>query len=620
MSKASRKKTKKKPIKAKKQAAVKDWMLGLAVAVFGFILYANTIQHGFVLDDPLVCVKNDYVQEGFGGLGKIFTGTWYEGFNGEQGRYYRPMMLAGFAIEKQLFGHQASTYHLMNVLTYAFLLFVLFYVLRRMFKDQPFWLPLSITLLFAAHPIHTEVVANIKSRDELYAMLGLLGMLYGLLRYGEEGQNKHLALSLAGYAFALLSKESSLAFLGLVPVTLYFFTKESWAKIGGLTVAFGALAGLYLLLRASIVSGEPNDFGIIDNALLALDSRGEQLASALGMVSDYMRLLLVPHPLSYDYSYSQISNVGWGSLRALLGLGLLLGMLGYAGWRSPKKDKLAYAIFWMAITFVVTSNILILIGATFAERFMFIPSLGFCMILGLLADRFLRKGKMPPPQLYLGVLGGILLLYSFKTVTRNAAWESDPVLFATDLYTAPNSSRVQNHYATSIYNRALTKPKNDPQRRELLLESVEHFQKSVEIHPGFTACYQNMGLAYVELGDTSKALQAYRTGIQQEPEYYPIWTNVGVVYYQAEQYRKALTYFEKATTLGPNNSANHNGVGSCYHKLNNYDKAIEAYKRAHELSPADQGILQSLVGVYRQKGDIETAIFYDKKIKALRAR
>jgi len=619
MTKASKKKAKSKKAKAtsKKSNGLKDWMIALLIAGFGFILYANSIQNGYVLDDELVCSRNSFVQSGFAGLGDIFTGSWYEGFNGEKDRYYRPMMLAGFAIEKQLFGHQAWVYHLMNVLTFAFLLFLLYHVLRLMFPKRSYWLPVTICLLFAAHPIHTEVVANIKSRDELYALLGLLGMIYGLLRYAQGTQTKHLVLAFSSYAFALLAKESSLAFLALAPLTLYFFSDFSFQKIGKITGGYILMAGGYLLLRMQVISSEPDAFATIDNGLFSTDSSSEQLATAIGMLGKYMGLLIFPHPLSFDYSYNQIPIVGWGNIGVIISLLISVGLIAYAIWRTKEKDPISYGVFWMIVTFVVTSNLLFLIGATFAERFMFIPSLGFCIIAGLLIHQYLQKDLLSPTKPYYAFMGIVLLLFSAKTINRNQVWESNFTLFSADIETAANSTRVQSHYAKALYDQAIA-TKDNQRKREILELALQHFQKSLEIYPDYVSCYQNMGLAYDAYGQKDKAMEAYLQGIKIKDDYFPLWTNAGLLSYNLKKYPDAIRYLKRAAELAPNNPTTIQGLGMAYMNANQTDEAIKYLKLAHDLQPTNITTLGSLVETYKKRNEIDQAIFYDKKIKAIR--
>ena len=162
-----------KPVKKRRQAPASSvqaqtWWYATGIFALAVVLYANTFRHGYVLDDDLVCAKNTYVQEGISGMGKIFSHSWYHGFTGVEDRYYRPVMLTSLAIDNTMFG--PDSHHVINVLIYGVscaLLYVLWvYLVGHVYT----WLPLVAALLFAAHPLHTEVVANIKSRDELLAL------------------------------------------------------------------------------------------------------------------------------------------------------------------------------------------------------------------------------------------------------------------------------------------------------------------------------------------------------------------------------------------------------------------------------------------------------------------
>ncbi len=613
--KPNKKSTDKRSSTARKpKSGIRSWHLAIGIFLFSFLLYANTINHGFVLDDDLVCVKNDFVQKGFAGLGDIFTSSWYEGFNGEKDAYYRPMMLAGFAVEKSLFGHSAKVYHVMNILWYGVAMVSLLFLLRQLFSERKPWFALAITLLYAAHPLHTEVVANIKSRDEIFALLGLVGMLYGMVKYEKLASRKWLLLSLSAFFFALLSKESSLAFLGLVPLTLYFFTKKNLKEILFKSIPYAIVAGAYLLIRAMIVSAGKTDFNPIDNSLFAANGFAEQTATAVAMMGKYVSLLFFPHPLIYDYSYAQIPLVGWGSWQALVSLAVILSALTYAVYTWGKRDKIAYSILFFAITSVITSNLFFLIGATFAERFMFVPSLGFCMFIVLLLYRFLEKPEQV--KILWGIIGGLLLIYAGKTITQNPVWESNATLFSHGIQVAPNSARVNSYYGKSLYDKAL-QSKDAGTKAKLLQEARTYYDKAIQILPSYTQAYQNMGLVLEEQGHRDQALEIYQKGISTEPDYYPLYTNTGVLLYNQKRYTEALPFLQKAVEFGPNDPRNHNALGLTQYKLKNYDLAIAAYQRAHELQPTNIPYLGNLVTIHRELNQIEKAIFYDKQIKAL---
>jgi len=592
------------------------WIIAFVIFAFAFLLYANTINHGFVLDDDLVCKKNTFVQEGIGGIKDIFTHSWYYGFSQTPDRYYRPMMLAGFAIEKQFFGNSPFVYHLFNVLEYALGCTFLFFTLRLLFEKKYLLPTVAATLLFAAHPLHTEVVANIKSRDEIYAFLGMLGVIYSIVQYNRKGNIFYLIIALLSYAFAILSKEGALSILGLVPLVLYFFTKISFGKIALQTIYFGLIAGIYFFIRGQIIDPNPTPFETIDNSLLAIDSFWGQRATAIGMLGKYFQLLVFPHPLSFDYSYNTFPELSWTNWKVLASLATSIGLIYLTIKGLRTKSIYSFAILFFAITFAITSNIFFSIGATFAERFMFIPLLGFCIAVSFLLQKFFLDEKNQSPTIFYSIVGVILLLYSAKTITRNNAWKNDDTLYETGIISAPNSSRTQSFYGVTQYRKALTET-NLNKKNELLKTAVKYLKMSTETYPGFTETYHHLALVYEAQNNNSLAIEAYKNAIKTNAKYFPAMTNLGVFFYKIKNYNQAENYLKQALLLAPNNVITNRSLGLTYKAMNRFKEAEIYFKNALDAQYNDTHLFD-LVELYKAMGDIETAIFYDKKIKKFR--
>jgi tetratricopeptide (TPR) repeat protein len=592
------------------------WYAAIGIFLFAFLLYANTIDHGFVLDDDLVCKKNAFVQAGIGGIKDIFTHSWYYGFSGTTDRYYRPMMLAGFAIEKQLFGNSPSFYHFFNVFEYALGCVFLFFTMRLLFEKK-FFLPiLAATLLFAAHPLHTEVVANIKSRDEIYAFLGMLGVIYAIVQYHRKGNIIYFIIALLSYFFAILSKEGALSILGLVPLVLYFFTKTSLSKIVWQTFYFGLIAGIYFFIRGQVIDPNPTPFETIDNSLFAIDNFWGQRATAIGMLGKYFQLLVFPHPLSFDYSYNTFPESGWTDTKVLASLAVSIGLILLAIKGLHKRSIYSFTILFFAITFAITSNIFFSIGATFAERFMFIPLLGFCVTVVFLLNHFFLESRNYSPNTFIGITGIILLLYSTKTITRNTVWESDDTLYETGIITAPNSSRTQSFYGVTQYRKALAET-NLAKKKELLKVAVEYLKKSIEIYPGFTETYHHLALVYEAQNNNPLAIEAYKTAIKTNAAYFPAMTNLGVLFYKLKNYNQAENYLKQSLLIAPNNVITNRSLGLIYKATNRFKEAEIHFKNALDAQYNDTHLFD-LVELYKAMGDLETAVFYDKKIKEFR--
>ena len=147
--------------------------LGIFISFFAFLLYSGSIEHDFALDDGTVVHENSVTTQGFSGIPTILkTDYWYgSGHNTSRGPIYRPTSLVVYAIAWQFYPGNPHAYHLINVLFYALSCLLLFLVLCKLFQDQNLLFPFICALLYAAHPIHTEVVNNIKSLDEILCLL-----------------------------------------------------------------------------------------------------------------------------------------------------------------------------------------------------------------------------------------------------------------------------------------------------------------------------------------------------------------------------------------------------------------------------------------------------------------
>ena len=197
----------------------------LVLAGLALLLYANTIPHQYALDDAVVITRNSHTKSGLAGIPKLLFQDSIAGFLQERetfhvpGGRYRPLSLITLAVEHQLFGLSPHLSHAINALLYAGTAVLIFAMFASLFANSaaaPWWrcLPFLTALIFVVHPLHTDVVANIKGRDEILALAGGLGTVLLAL------QHRHVALVGLCFFAALLSKESAITFLAVVPLAL----------------------------------------------------------------------------------------------------------------------------------------------------------------------------------------------------------------------------------------------------------------------------------------------------------------------------------------------------------------------------------------------------------------
>lgn len=207
----------------------------IAILIFSLLLYSNSITNYYNMDDELVTINHRLTSKGITAIPEIFSSPYYSDESG-YAYEYRPIVLSTYAIEHSLFGDSPHMSHMINILLYALCCLVLYKLLTFVFSSySPIW-PLAVTLLFIAHPAHTEVVCSAKNRDEILGMLfSLLSMLTAL----QVTQKKYLPqilLSTLFFVLALLSKITFIIFALLTPLALVFFTPASAAVIAGITL------------------------------------------------------------------------------------------------------------------------------------------------------------------------------------------------------------------------------------------------------------------------------------------------------------------------------------------------------------------------------------------------
>jgi len=319
------------------------------------------------------------------------------------------------------------------------------------------------------------------------------------------------------------------------------------------------------------------------------------------MLGEYFKLLVIPHPLSFDYSYNTFPELSWGNWKVLGSLAISGGLIYLIFKGLREKNIISFSILFFATTFVITSNIFFLIGATFAERFMFVPLLGFCIAVGYLLHEFLINEKPESKTTFSIALGIIILLFSVKTFNQNKVWKNDDTLFETGIYTAPNSSRTQSFYGVMNYRKALAS-KDINQRNEYLKTSVTYLQKSINTYPGFTETHQHLALTYEAQNQNQLALNSYKSAIETNNEYFPAMTNAGILLYKLKNYTEAERFLKQALIFAPNNVITQRSMGLIYKAKNQYDLAITHFTNALNLQ-YNQTHLADLGMLYEQMGD-----------------
>ncbi len=630
-------KTKTQPAANKPQVVVEKkspniFLIKIFLVAVVIMLYGQSIKFDFTLDDDLFYLKHKSVQQGIDGIADIFSKGSLNQFDGTTGvQPYRPITLTVFAVQKTLFDNSPSAAHFINMLFYIFVALVVFELLRKLFSGFHIYAIALMALLFVVHPIHTEVVSSVKSMDELLAALfGFMAWRF-FLHEDAEKNNSWLFIGLGSlfYFLSLLSKESAVAFLIIIPLSVIMIQKKEIKTSLKVLIPLGLMTFLFLIIRHNVIgiSTQSKDMAILENVLNASTSIWQTTATKSVILFHYIRLLFVPWPLTWDYSYNQIPLVNWSSVIAWLGLIIYGGLFIYAILRFKKQPLFSFLILFFFISSAPTNNLFLINGATIGERFLFVPSFAFSTGLIILSiNRFNINPKdfsFKNKMVFTGFVSILLIVFSVLTINRAADWKSNLILFTKGVERSPKSSRAQYSLATEYLN--LSESITDTAEKNIYLRnSLLHFNKSLEILPENKLSHYNSGLCYTQLDDTAQAILHYRKAVLLDSAYIMATNNLGVLFQAKYQFDSAQKYYEMAVKIDPNAKKPKNNLGDLfimkglyYSKIGDPTTSISCYHQSIVYNGENVFILNNMASLFSSIKNYDSALYYLKKAEKI---
>jgi tetratricopeptide (TPR) repeat protein len=587
----------------------------ILLALLSIVFYANTFKHEAAFDDMMAISENQYVQQGVSGIPAILTTDAFQSYlehkNGSNqlaGGRYRPLSLITFAIEQQLMGvapdnesanekeariaTQMPIRHTINVLLYALSVVVLLSLLRYIVFPQSPVAAFIAALLFAIHPLHTEVVANVKSRDEILSVLFICLTFIKAFQYYDTRNTQKLIAALVFCFLALLSKEYGVTLMVLLPLAFYIFRKATISQSLKATALYIAPLAVYFLLRTASVTemAEGAENNVLNNPYLYA-TPVQKLATEIGILLQYLKLLLLPHPLIADYSYRAIPYSSFSSILVWLSLIVYLGLASAMVWFAGKRHLLGFAIAIYLGNLLLVSNLLIDIGAPMGERLIYHSSLGFCIALAWAASAWVTKSKTAIIAT-LGVVAVITVISAYVVIDRNKDWKNSEILFMTDVAKSPDNVLMNNNAAAGCMAQA--KRTTDPAlRKEWFTKAIAYFDKTIAIYPGHMLAHLNRGLSYFNMGQPYLALPDWDT----VRKYNPTQPNLDKYFTIAGKY--CYSEGNRLVAAGKN------------------DSAIYVFKLGVDATPALPEMWYQLAAAYARAGDDAAALQYIERANVL---
>jgi Tfp pilus assembly protein PilF len=563
-----------------------DFPLGwaiLMVIVVATVPYFSTLSHGFSYDDQAQVVDNNLIRT-VAPSAILARG----GVTHGRVEWYRPLTIYTFALNYAAEGLSARSYHLTNLALHAVNSLLVLAIGWRLFR--PPIVGCAAALLFAAHAVHTEAVAPVSGRADLLATcFVLLGWFFSLLPSSRVRTSCVVAALLAG----LLSKESAIALVALVPLSDVIRDRTRRADRlmsrrdtrGMRLPLYGTLAiatATYLAFRYVVVGGLAGanaTVRFIENPLI--EARWPvRWATALWVICRYLRLFVVPWPLSADYSFRQIPVISaWDDPRAmavLLAVALTIAGAVFVWRRTPVVTTVA-AIF--AVLIAPVSNLVVPIGTIMAERLLYLPSVALCLLFGLGIGSLIAKGRrfqiLAGTLLVVAVLGNVI-----AAVSRNRVWASDERLFASAVRVSPMSAKAHFNYGSLL----LDCGHPDVSQTEL--------ETALRISPVYPEAHNALGVVHLGNGYLTGAEREFRLALRDSPAYGQAMANLGIALGRQGRAQEAEGALRRSIELDGRFAAAYANLGLLVEQRGRQREAIDLYRRAYELDPRLDAVLR----------------------------
>jgi tetratricopeptide (TPR) repeat protein len=566
-------------------------IISIVIAI-AFAVYSNALSNGFVYDDGYQILQNPWITDAKY-IPEIFSkNVW--GFRQDFGNtnYYRPMMYLIYLVNYHIFGMKPWGFHLVNIIFHAGVSVLVFIITLRILKDaQPSaytpYLPSFIaSVFFATHPIHTEAVTWVAGLPDVSFTFFYLVSFYFYIRSTSDNQlmKGTYVLSVASFFLATLCKEPALT-LPLILVAYDYMFRRSDVQFTSILkkyIPYIIVAGVYFILR----------FHALGNFAPAKQhielSTYQYFLNIFPLFVQYLEKLILPINLKAFYSLHPIYSLSEAKgILSIIATTIFI-ILAFIGFR--KNKVVFFSILFIIVPLLPVLYIPGLGKNTFTERYLYLSSFGFVLLLAVLIN-WAKACK--PSAVNILTVASILIagLYSVETVKRNTIWKEDFTLFADTVRKSPDAAEPHNDLGTVFY------------KKGSIDEAIEQWQIALKLNPDFAEAHNNLGAAFYVKGRVNEAIEQYQLALKVIPDYAEAHCNLGGAFHMKGRIDEAIEQYKIALKLYPNYVEAHYGLGGAFHMKGRIDEAIEQYKIALKLNPDYAAAQKNLERAYEQKAN-----------------
>ncbi|KAL4232814.1 Protein O-mannosyl-transferase tmtc3 [Mactra antiquata] len=621
----------------------KFYIYSACICIVVGVCYIRALDCGFVFDDVSAIVDNKDLRPRTPVMNLFLNDFWGTPMSMEKShKSYRPLCVLTFRFNYWLNELQPMTYHLLNVILHA-VVCIMFMMMCNMFIQE---LPSFVaSLLFAVHPIHTEAVTGVVGRAEALSSIFFLAALMVYAKctgFHKQTAWRPLLVSVVLVTIAMLCKEQGITVIGVCVVYELFIAQRALFK-DLLAILLGLLQGkskipnwlkgsivrsivlvgstvFLLVARIKVMGAQLPVFTKFDNPASVSSTPARQLTFNYLLPVNFW-LLLFPSDLCCDWTMGTIPVIkSIIDPRNLITLIFYLCFARIVYTAIIKQGKLNRAVIiclaLMVLPFIPASNLFFPVGFVVAERILYTPSMGFCMLIAVGFDHFLQNKRNLKPILWF-VMSGLVLSHAVKTYTRNIDWTSEYTLFRSALKVNQRNAKLWNNVGHAL------------EKEYKYMEALEYFKKAVSVQPDDIGAHMNVGRTYKTLEMWDEAEEAYlkakdlfppvkpgksytarvapnhlnvflnlaslysrdpnkleesaallKTATDMRPDYIQGYINRGDIMMKLGRHTDAIAMYNEALRYEPDNADVHYNLGVVSMELGNKPKAFEMFERA----------------------------------------
>jgi tetratricopeptide (TPR) repeat protein len=583
------------PVSRKPRTWMRHVFAAAALCVITLLAYSNSFHGGFVMDSRPLILGDPRVHEATAdNIQAIFDRTYWWPTN--EAGLYRPLTTLSYLFNYAVLGNaeHSEGYHFINFLLHFINVLLVYALALRLL--QKFWLAIFISALWAVHPVLSESVTNIIGRADLLAGFAVLsGLLMYVKNLDSAGWRSYAWLFglLATTAVGVYSKESAVAILGVVIAFEITFWKERTnqpARIRGIIFGCAAIAiplCIMLYQRAKVLAASQLAVTAFpDNPLVGTQFFKARI-TAIAVIAKYLWLLVWPAKLSADYSYSQIP-IASGTLHEWIACIVVLAVVAVVAAQFTKNRLYFFFGAFAFITFVPVANLLFVTGTIMAERFLYLPSVGFaaCAVMIMFAIGERTKLRVLAPALLCMCIAG----FAARTWVRNADWQTELSIARASVRTSPNSFKAHSNLATQLSNSDPSGANIDEVAGEIdkslaILDPLPDSENTATVYAEAGRIFQAKGDRLVRTGPDGKPIIPPESVQDYDKSLRLLIRGAAIDQSAVAEYRRQLIAAGRNTTIPTGFPKLYEQLASAYLRAGNFQKAYEAAVHARQLEP-----------------------------------